>query len=101
MVIIGLLTKKVSFYSFPQLINTKTVPFVYGNETYYNCKEVASLVFSSNYSLVIFITTFLLPFFTLVYVYGRIGFKMLKRQIPGIVCYTLIYNMNIICNHLN
>jgi hypothetical protein len=67
----------------PQLYTTKTVPFAYGNDTYYNCKEVASRDYSSNYSLVIFIITFLLPFFTLIYVYGKIGFRVFKRKIPG------------------
>ncbi len=68
----------------PQLLTTKTMPFNYGNNTYYRCKEVASHVYSSTYSMIIFVITFLLPFFTLVYVYGCIGVKMFKRQIPGI-----------------
>ncbi len=67
----------------PQLYATKTESFVYGNHTYYKCNEVASHDYSSNYSLVIFIITFLLPFFTLLYVYGRIGYRVCKRQIPG------------------
>lgn len=71
----------------PQLWTTKTVPFNYGNNTYYKCKEVASRTYSSTYSLVIFIITFLFPFITLVYVYLSIGIKMFKRKIPGIHYY--------------
>jgi len=76
----------------PQLWTTKTVPFTYGNNTYYKCKEVASSVYSSTYSLVIFTITFLFPFITLVYVYGYIGIIMFKRQIPGMLCYS--YRLN-------
>lgn len=84
----------------PQLFLTKTVPFKYGNNSYYKCREVASRVYSTNYSIIIFIITFLLPFFTLLYVYGSIGFKMFRKQIPGIGIDIQIYKyINIF--HLN
>ncbi|CAG2168460.1 unnamed protein product, partial [Oppiella nova] len=82
-VLIGIWMLAIGLAS-PQLWATKTIPFTYDSHTYYKCREVASRVYSTTYSLIIFTITFMFPLITLSFVYGSIGFKMFRKQIPGL-----------------
>lgn len=75
--ILGLMLGFVIWY------NSAAVPFQFGNETYYECKESWSEESGKMYTSVIFVITFALPMLILTYVYGSVAWKMLRHSAPG------------------
>ena len=68
----------------PQLIQTRAIPFQYGTETYYDCREGWEGQFNSKiYTIINFVVLFILPFILLAFLYGSIGITMMKRISPG------------------
>ncbi len=62
---------------------TKAVPFQYGNETYYDCRELWSEEGGKNYTLFLFFVTFALPISVLTFVYTSICWYILRHNTPG------------------
>ncbi|XP_054157023.1 RYamide receptor-like [Oppia nitens] len=63
--------------------NSVAEPFVVNNETYYDCRETWTEQGKRTYTLNIFMITFALPLLVLSYVYGAVGYKMIRHSMPG------------------
>lgn len=70
------------FSSVPML-QTRAVPFLYGNETLYDCKEIWTEHDGKCYTIIVFVVTFGLPISALIYVYLTIGLHILRMTAPG------------------
>jgi len=66
-----------------QLIYSRAVPFTYGEQTLYDCREVWDEHWGKIYTIVIFVATFALPLSILVFVYSTIGYHVWRHVIPG------------------
>ena len=62
---------------------TRAVQFPYGNETYYDCREVWDEEGGKNYTLFLFVVTFALPISVLTFVYSSICWYILRHNTPG------------------
>ncbi|CAG2177408.1 unnamed protein product [Oppiella nova] len=62
---------------------TEAVRFAYGNETYYDCREMWDEEAGKHYTLFIFIVTFALPISVLTFVYTSICWYILRHNTPG------------------
>jgi predicted membrane protein len=68
----------------PLLYYSRAVPFNYSGLDLYDCREEWEGEISSKiYTVILFIITFVIPFFTLTSLYGLIGIKTFKRKQPG------------------
>jgi predicted membrane protein len=68
----------------PLLYYSRAVPFNYSGLALYDCREEWEGELSSKiYTVILFIITFVIPFFTLTFLYGLIGIKTFKRIQPG------------------
>ena len=81
-VIIGIWITGLLFASV-QLLKSRAVPFKYGSETYYDCREEWSDADGKLYTLFVFIMTFALPAIVLIFVYGSVGWTIVKHSAPG------------------
>ncbi|CAG2111770.1 unnamed protein product [Medioppia subpectinata] len=63
--------------------NSTAEPFQVSNQTYYDCRETWSVESGRAYTLAIFAITFALPLCILTYVYGAVGYKMIRHSTPG------------------
>ncbi|CAG2172497.1 unnamed protein product [Oppiella nova] len=63
--------------------NSVAEPFQVANQTYYDCRETWSEHSGRMYTLAIFTITFALPLCILTYVYGAVGYKMIRHSVPG------------------
>jgi hypothetical protein len=66
-----------------QLIKSRAIPFSYGDDHYYDCREEWSQVNGKIYTLFIFCLTFAFPVIALICVYLRIGLHIMNHVIPG------------------
>ena len=66
-----------------QLVYARAVPFQYGEEVLYDCREIWNDDWGKAYTVIIFILTFALPLSILVFVYSSIGFHIWRHVIPG------------------
>ncbi len=66
-----------------QIVKSRAVPFPYGNETYYDCREVWSVNEGKLYTIAIFIITFAMPAMALIFVYGSVGLTIMRHNPPG------------------
>ncbi len=71
------------FIGSAQLIMTRAVPFQYGSQIMYDCREEWDDYWGRIYTIVIFIVTFALPLSILIFVYTTIGFHIWRHVIPG------------------
>ncbi len=68
----------------PLLYYARAVPFNYSSLALYDCREEWEGELSSKiYTVILFIITFVIPFFTLTSLYGLIGIKTFKKIQPG------------------
>jgi hypothetical protein len=68
----------------PLLYYARAVPFNYSGLALYDCREEWEGELSSKiYTVILFIITFVIPFFTLTSLYGLIGIKTFKKIQPG------------------
>jgi hypothetical protein len=68
----------------PLLIQARALPFQYGNDTLYDCKEKWEGKLSGKiYTAIVFGLTFILPFISLSFLYGSIGITIARHQSPG------------------
>jgi predicted membrane protein len=68
----------------PLLYYTRAVPFNYSGFALYDCREEWEGELKSKiYTVILFITTFMIPFISLCFLYGSIGIKILKKIKPG------------------
>ena len=70
-------------FSSVQLVKSRAVPFQYGSDTYYDCREEWSDSDGKLYTVIIFTLTFAMPALVLVYVYGCVGWTIIKHSTPG------------------
>lgn len=70
-------------FSSIQLFKTEAVPFLNGNETYHDCKELWDDIEGKYYTLFVFVVTFALPVSALVFVYVSIGRHIIRQTAPG------------------
>lgn len=63
--------------------NSNAEPFIWANQTYYDCKETWEQSSGQIYTCLIFTLTFALPLIILSYVYGSIAYKVFHRLPPG------------------
>ncbi len=66
-----------------QLFKTGAVEFAYGNQTYYDCKELWDEEGGKKFTIFIFIVTFALPVSVLIFVYTSVGWHILRHNTPG------------------
>ncbi len=70
--------------SSPLLYYTKAVPFNYSGLALFDCREEWEGELSSKiYTVILFVITFIVPFSSLTFFYGSIGFKTFKKVQPG------------------
>ncbi|XP_054166866.1 RYamide receptor-like [Oppia nitens] len=81
-VIIGIWIAGILFASI-QLVKSRAVPFQYGPHVYYDCREEWSESDGKLYTAVVFTFTFALPAIALVFVYGSVGYTIVKHSTPG------------------
>jgi hypothetical protein len=68
----------------PVLYEARAVPLQYGNNSYYDCRELWEGQISSKiYTVLLFALLFIIPFLLLAFLYGSIGLTMIKRISPG------------------
>ncbi len=68
----------------PLLYQARAVPLKYGNEFYYDCRELwEGQITSKIYTILLFALMFIIPFLLLAFLYGSIGITMVKRISPG------------------
>ncbi len=68
----------------PLLYYARAVPFNYSGLALYDCREEWEGELSSKiYTVILFIITFVIPFFTLTLIYGLIGIKTFNKIQPG------------------
>ncbi len=65
-----------------QLVMTQAVPFQYGLQTMYDCREEWDDYWGRIYTLIIFVATFALPLSILIFVYSTIGYHTWRHVIP-------------------
>lgn len=74
----------------PIMFAMKISPVLYQNTTYVECSEDWSFMesithihsFGTKYTVVVFVATFVFPTIALCYLYGHIGFIVLKHKMP-------------------
>ncbi|CAG2167446.1 unnamed protein product, partial [Oppiella nova] len=66
-----------------QLVYSRALPFTYGTDNFYDCREIWDDYWGRTYTIVIFVATFALPLTILVFVYSSIGFHVWRHVIPG------------------
>lgn len=66
-----------------QLFQTQAVPFRYGNETLYDCKELWTEEQGKYFTVILLVFTFVLPISTLVFVYASIAIHLIRNTAPG------------------
>ena len=66
-----------------QLVYSRALPFPYGQEILYDCREVWDDYWGRIYTIIIFIATFALPLLILIFVYSSIAFHIRRHVIPG------------------
>ncbi|XP_054162234.1 RYamide receptor-like [Oppia nitens] len=66
-----------------QLLYSRAVPFIYGDQLMYDCREVWDDNWGRSYTVIVFVTTFALPLSILVFVYSSIAFHIWRHVIPG------------------
>ena len=66
-----------------QFIYTRVVSFPYGYRTLYDCRENLPEKYAKLYTVFLFVATFGLPLFILVYVYSVIGYRVWRHVAPG------------------
>ncbi len=66
-----------------QLFESRAVEFAYGNQTYYDCRELWNEEEGKAYTAFIFIVTFALPVSVLIFVYTSVGWHILRHNTPG------------------
>jgi hypothetical protein len=81
-VITGIWITGIIFASI-QLVKSRAVPFQYGAETYYDCREEWSDDEGKLYTVFIFIITFAMPAMALIFVYGSVGLTIMRHNTPG------------------
>ena len=68
----------------PLLYQARAVQFTYGNNDYYACRELWEGQTSAKiYTIILFALLFVIPLILLSFLYGSIGYKMIKRTAPG------------------
>ena len=68
----------------PLLYQARAEPFTHGENKYYCCKEAWEGHTSAKiYTIILFALLFIIPLFLLSFLYGSIGYKMIKRTAPG------------------
>ncbi|KAH7637591.1 myokinin receptor-like protein [Dermatophagoides farinae] len=70
-------------FSIIQLMQTRAVPFRYGDEILFDCKELWNQQQGRYYTIFLFILTFGLPISILIFVYASIGIHLWYRKMPG------------------
>jgi hypothetical protein len=66
------------------LIKSRAVEFIYRDETLYDCRELWEGEFGGKvYTALIFIITFVIPFFALSFLYTSIGLTTFRHIVPG------------------
>ena len=66
-----------------ELVFSRAIPFKYGDQTLYDCRETFDEYWGRVYTLVIFVLTFALPLSILAFVYTTIGLRIWRNGIPG------------------
>lgn len=66
-----------------QLLFTKVVPFPFGSQTLYDCRENMPESFAKFYTIFLFLFTFAIPLLILTYVYTTIGYQVWRHVAPG------------------
>ena len=66
-----------------QFVYTRVIPFQFGNETLFDCREDLPEQYAKLYTIYLFVATFGLPLLILVYVYSIIGYQVWRHVAPG------------------
>ena len=80
---IGLIWLSGFCFGVAELIFSRAVPFQYGEQTMYDCRETFDDYWGRIYTLVIFVVTFAAPVVILIFVYSTIAYHILRHVIPG------------------
>jgi hypothetical protein len=71
------------FIGSAQLVVTRAIPFEYGSQIMYDCREEWDDYWGRIYTLIIFVATFALPLSILIFVYSTIGYHIWRHVNPG------------------
>jgi neuropeptide Y receptor len=66
-----------------QLIQSRAVPFTYSGNSYYDCREEWTDTEGKIYTIFVFSITFVIPIVSLIFVYSRIAFHIMRNVLPG------------------
>ncbi len=68
----------------PHLIKSRAIEFTYRDEKLYDCRDLSEQEFGGRvYTALIFIITFVIPFFALSFLYTSIGLTTFRQKVPG------------------